>query len=108
MENPVNAAYGKTDKPEEKPQGMTLFGRFIPGEDVWKVVAIVGAAALVLFFLIMVFLPSGLPLLAAKNSTGFLDYIGLFFIYMLGFFVFVTVSVGLVVLAVRERNKKAA
>jgi hypothetical protein len=43
-----------------------------------------GALA-VFVFVTMVLLPSGIPYLAAKNSSGFLEYVGLFFLYMLGF-----------------------
>lgn len=107
MENPVNAAYGKTDKPAEKPHSMVVFGRFVPGEDVWKVTLIVGAALVLVFFLVMIFLPSGLPFLAAKNATGFVDYIGLFFLYMISFFVLVAVVVASIVLIIRARNQKA-
>lgn len=97
MDVPVNAAYGKNDKPAEQPHSMVLFGYFIPGESVWKVGVIIGAGLLVAFMMIMVFLPSGLPFLAAKNAGGFLDYVGLFFLYMLSFFVFIAVVVGVFV-----------
>ena len=65
---------------------MTILGVRIPGQRVWMVVAGLFAILVLLCILVVVQLPSGLPFLAAKNATGFLDYVGLFFAYMFGFF----------------------
>ena len=86
MENPVNAAYGRGEVPKKEPRAMTLLGVRIPGQRVWMVVAGLFAILVLLCILVVVQLPSGLPFLAAKNATGFLDYVGLFFAYMFGFF----------------------
>ena len=87
MDFPMNAAYGKSDKPAEKPQAVTIFGYLIPGDSIWKVVLALFSIFAGLCFIIVVLLPSGFPFLAAKNSSGFFGYIGLFSAYMIGFFV---------------------
>jgi hypothetical protein len=86
METPVNAAYGRGEVPKKEPRAMTILGVRIPGQRVWMVVAGLFAILVLLCILVVVQLPSGLPFLAAKNATGFLDYVGLFFAYMFGFF----------------------
>jgi hypothetical protein len=91
MENPVNAAYGRGEVPKKEPRAMTILGVRIPGQRVWMVVAGLFAILVLLCILVVVQLPSGLPFLAAKNATGFLDYVGLFFAYMFGFFLVLVV-----------------
>jgi hypothetical protein len=86
MENPVNAAYGRSEAPKKEPKAMTLFGVRIPGQRVWMVVAGLFAILVLLCVIVVVQLPSGLPFLAAKNADGFAGYIGYFFAYMFGFF----------------------
>jgi len=74
MDNPVNAVYGRYDKPAEHQKPISLW--------------MIGAGVVLLFVLWSVFLtlPSGIPFLAAKFAGGFFSYIGLFFLYMMGFF----------------------
>jgi hypothetical protein len=74
MDNPVNAVYGRYDKPPEHQKPIRLW--------------MIGAGVVLLFVLWSIFLtlPSGIPFLAAKFAGGFFSYIGLFFLYMMGFF----------------------
>jgi hypothetical protein len=74
MDNPVNGVYGRYDKPpeHEKPFNMmTIIVVVIIFFVVWSV---------------FLTLPTGFSFLAAKFAGGFFSYIGLFFLYMLGFF----------------------
>lgn len=91
MQNPVNAAYGVGDVPNEAPRAVTIFGYRIAGENVRIVMAAILAVVALLVILVVIQLPSGLPFLAAKNATGFFDYVFLFFVYMFGFFFVITV-----------------
>ena len=91
METPVNAAYGRNDVPKKEPRAITVLGVRIPGQQVWMVVAGLFAILVLLCVIVVVQLPSGLPFLAAKNATGFADYVGYFFTYMFGFFLLLVV-----------------
>jgi hypothetical protein len=86
MDNPVNAAYGRYDKPPEHEKPITVFGYTFPLQ--YRMPLLIAAGVIVLFVLWSVFLtlPSGFPFLAAKFAGGFFSYIGLFFLYMIGFF----------------------
>jgi hypothetical protein len=86
MDNPVNAAYGRGDVPPKERRAVTILGYRIPGQHAWIVAAGLFAILVLLCIIVVVQLPSGIPFLAAKNATGFLDYVGLFFAYMFGFF----------------------
>ena len=87
MEDPSNAVYGKDDAPPPKYGPVTFLGIRIPQES-RPIVAWTLLALLIVMVTIIVFLlPSGIPFLAAKNSGGFFGYVGLFFLYMIGFFV---------------------
>jgi len=86
MDNPVNATYGRYDKPPDHQKPISLW--------------MIAAGVVILFVLWSVFLtlPSGIPFLAAKFAGGFFSYIGLFFLYMLGFFTLLLLgAVGIVV-----------
>lgn len=86
METPSNAVYGKDDAPPPKYGPVTFLGVRIPQES-RPIIAWGLLAALIVMVTIIVFLlPSGIPFLAAKNSGGFFGYVGLFFLYMFGFF----------------------
>lgn len=86
METPVNAAYGRGEVPDKEPRAITILGFRIPGQQAWIVAAGLFAILVLLCVIVVVQLPSGIPFLAAKNATGFVDYVGLFFAYMFGFF----------------------
>lgn len=86
MDFPTNAAYGPKDKPKETPKAVTIAGIRVPGQHVWMIgVAILSLVAFGTMVILFV-LPSGIPFLAAKFAGGFLEYVGLFFVYMVGFF----------------------
>ena len=91
MDTPVNAAYGRNDVPKREPRAITVLGVRIPGQQVWMVVAGLFAILVLLCVIVVVQLPSGLPFLAAKNASGFTDYVGYFFAYMFGFFLVLVV-----------------
>lgn len=82
MEHPVKAVYEK-DKIPEPDRPVLFMGMNLPIRTVYMGVA---AVAVFLLFIVMMLLPSGIPYLAVKQSNGFFEYIGLFFVYMLGFF----------------------
>jgi hypothetical protein len=86
MDNPVNAVYGRYDKPPEREKPLVVLGYTVPAQ--YRLPLLVVAVLFVLFVLWSVFLtlPSGFPFLAAKFAGGFFSYIGLFFLYMIGFF----------------------
>ena len=85
MDVPVNAVYGKNDKPVPADRPLEIWGMRIPASQRWIVFGGILGAGAVFVFVTLVLLPSGIPYLAAKNSSGFLEYVGLFFLYMLGF-----------------------
>lgn len=91
MDFPSNAAYGPMDKPKETPKAVTVAGVRVPGQHVWMIgvgiLALVAIGTITILFV----LPSGIPYLAAKFAGGFFEYIGLFFVYMIGFFFLVFV-----------------
>lgn len=85
MDIPVNAAY-QTDEVPGSNRPVTVFGIRVPAESRSTFYVGVGAVVVMLLFVILLLLPSGIPFLAAKNAGGFTGYVGLFFVYMLGFF----------------------
>jgi len=99
MEFPTNAAYGATDAPKEEPRPVTIAGIRVAGQHVWMIgVGILGLVAIGTIVILFV-LPSGIPFLAAKFAGGFLEYVGLFFVYMVGFFFLLMVLGTLLALA---------
>lgn len=86
MDEPVNAALAKKDVPQEEEKTITFMGyRISPDMQVRIAIAIV-VGFFLLFIGILLFVPSGIPFLAAKNGSGLFSYIGLFFVYMLGYY----------------------
>ena len=86
MEFPANAVYGPERKPADPPRAVEIAGVRIPGQHVWIIGAgLIGMLAVATIVILFV-LPSGIPFLAAKFAGGFWEYVGLFFVYMLGFF----------------------
>ena len=84
MDVPSNAAYGRNDTPKDPPRAVTIAGVRVPGQHVWMIGAgILGMVAIATIVILFV-LPSGIPFLAAKFAGGFWEYIGLFFVYMMG------------------------
>ena len=82
----MNAVYEEGEAPAKKTGPVSVFGFRIPAESRNQVVLALFGVLLILVVIVVFLLPSGLPFLAAKNSTGFLGYVGLFFAYMFGFF----------------------
>jgi hypothetical protein len=106
MNTPVNAAYGRDDAPKDDPRAITLLGIRVPGQHVWMLTAGLVAILALLCVIIVVYLPSGLPYLAAKNADGFLGYIGYFSAYMMGFFLLLgvfAVLLALLVTVIRDK-----
>lgn len=85
MESPANAAYGKTDVPENPGEKTKVLGMVFRKEEMWKVIAVIGGVLAVILFFIVILMPSGISFLAAKNASGLLGYMGLFTGYMFGF-----------------------
>jgi hypothetical protein len=99
MDFPTNAAYGPMDAPKEEPRAVEIAGVRVPGQHVWMLgVGILGLVA-VATIIILFALPSGIPFLAAKFAGGFLEYVGLFFVYMVGFLFLLMVLGALLALA---------
>ncbi len=86
MEFPANAVYGPDHKKTETPRAVDVAGVRVPGQHVWLIgVGLIGMLVVATIVVLFV-LPSGIPFLAAKFAGGFLEYVGLFFVYMIGFF----------------------
>ena len=95
------------DKPiEESPKAIYVAGYRIPGDKRnWFLAANV-AFVVILVIITVLFIPMGIPFLAVKKADGFLGYIGFFFTYMLGYFVFfmlMVVTLGAGGYAVQQR-----
>lgn len=101
----TNAAYDSNKKIEETKRPVTVLGVRVPGEKVWMVAVGLFAVLLFLSMIILIFLPSGLPYLAAKFSDGFLSYLLLFFAYMFGFFFVILVFFSLLALVGFHANR---
>jgi di/tricarboxylate transporter len=108
MDNPVNAAYGRYDKPPEHEKPLVVLGYTVPAQ--YRLPLFVVAGLFILFVLWSVFLtlPSGFPFLAAKFAGGFFSYIGLFFLYMIGFFALLLLIAAGVVVGFRIYEKAKA
>lgn len=87
----MNAAYEEGHVPPKKTGPVTVFGVRIPEESRHQVIILLFAVLVVLISIVVFLLPTGIPFLAAKNSSGFLGYVGLFFVYMFGFFAILVV-----------------
>ena len=99
MDFPSNAAYGPKDKPKEPPRAVTIAGVRVPGQHVWMIGAgILGLVAIATITILFI-LPSGIPFLAAKFAGGFFDYVGLFFVYMVGVLFLIFILGGLLAIA---------
>jgi hypothetical protein len=88
MDVPVNAAYGKKDKPEGSSRPLYVAGYRIPTDKAKPFLAANLAFISLIVLVTAVFLPIGIPFLAAKKSEGFGSYVGFFFSYMFAYFAF--------------------
>lgn len=102
----MNAAYEEGEAPAKKTGPVTVFGVRIPAESRNQVILLLFGVLLILVVIVVFLLPSGIPFLAAKNSSGFLGYIALFFAYMFGFFAILVVFFSLLGLIGMSFNRQ--
>jgi hypothetical protein len=88
MDEPVNAAYGKDEKPAEPRKPLYIAGYRIPTDKIWMFLAANVLFVVAIVFITVLVLPLGIPFLAVKRSEGFVTYVGFFFTYMFGYFAF--------------------
>jgi small-conductance mechanosensitive channel len=96
MNEPTNAAYGPEHKHKEEHKAITILGYRVPGEQVWMVSAGLFGLLVVLTVIVVLVLPTGIPILAAKFADGFLSYVLYFFAYMFMFSLILVVFFSLV------------
>lgn len=92
MDEPVNAARAKKDMPEDEAKTITFMGNRVSPDMQVRIAIGVAVGFFLLLVGILLFVPSGIPFLAAKNGSGLFSYIGLFFIYMLGYYAVVMLT----------------
>lgn len=87
-EPPTNATLGPDEQVTPTQTPVYVAGYRIPGDNVKWFLAANVAFVILLVIITVLFMPMGIPFLAVKRADGFLGYIGFFFTYMFGYFVF--------------------